>query len=299
MTVPTELLHGEPIAAEIRSEVDSRVTELSDCGLVPTLGTVLMSEDPADERFVALKHAACDDVRINSRDVRIDPSEPAIHLYDTVEHLCADPDVHGVFVQAPLPEHVSAGAVRRRIDPAKDVDCFHPVNVGRLVAGSPRFVPATPAAVRHLLDRTGHSVEGKHVVIVGRSAIIGIPLANLLLRDEQTGNATVTVCHRRTEPLDEKTRRADVLVTACGVPELIDGSMLSPDVVVVDVSVNSPTGEGSDRTAGVVGDVEFESAREVATAITPVPGGVGPITLAMLLQNVVCAAERSFLSARR
>lgn len=287
----TEQILGEPVAAEIREAVRDQVRELEEQGTVPTLGTVLMSDDPGDERFMDLKHAACDDVGIVTRDVRLDPTEPAERLHRTVDDLCADPEVHSLFVQIPLPDHVETTDVRRRIDPQMDVDCFHPENLGRLVDDDPRFVPATPAAVLRLLAAYDVPTEGKDVTIVGRSNVIGKPLANLLIRDAAQGNATVTVCHSKTQDLSEKTRRADIVVTACGVPELIDGSMLSPGVVVIDVSANRQAGT-DDRDAEVVGDIEFESAKEKANAITPVPGGVGPVTLAALLQNVVRAAER-------
>jgi len=288
--VPTERLLGEPVAEAVREDVTSRVSDLRRRGVTPTLGTVLMSDAAADERFMDLKHAACDDVGIATRDERLAPDAPATDLYRTVEGLVDDDDVDAVFVQAPLPEHVDTTAVRRRVDPQKDVDCFHPENLGRLVAGDPRFVPATPAAVRHLLADYDVELDGRDVVVVGRSDVIGKPLANLLLQDEAGGNATVTVCHSHTADLAATTQGADVVVTACGVPELVDGSMLSPGVVVVDVSANRR--ETVDGDVEVVGDVEFESARETAAAITPVPGGVGPVTLATLLSNVVLAAER-------
>jgi len=291
---PAERLSGDPVAAEIRENVRDRVEELDERGVVPTLGTVLMSDAPADERFVDLKHAACEDAGIETRDLRVDPAAPASRLYRAVKCLSADPEVHAVFVQVPLPDHVGATGVRRRIDPHKDVDCFHHENLGRLVAGDPRFVPATPAAVQRLLAAYDVPTEGRDVVIVGRSAVIGRPLANLLLQDAPGGNATVTVCHSRTDDLGSKTRQADIVITAAGRPELVDGAMLSEGVVVVDVSANRrPGGDGDgDRDAEVVGDVDFQSAREKASAITPVPGGVGPVTLATLLRNVVLAAER-------
>lgn len=309
----TKLLHGEPIATTVLDAVSERVRTLRDRNIVPTLGTVLMSDDPADERFMDLKHATCDDVGIETRDIRLDPGEPPAHLSHAIDSLCTDSGIDAVFVQVPLPDHVSLSTVRTRIDPTKDVDCFHPENLGRLVGGEPRFLPATPAAVCRLLASADVSVAGADIVIVGRSDIIGKPLANLLFQDTPRGNATVTICHSKTTDLAEKTRHADVVVTASGVPELVDGSMLSSDVVVVDVSVNrrpatpsSSTDESdtsSDRqspepvsadgsTTEVVGDVDFESAREKARTITPVPGGVGPVTIAMLVQNVVLAAER-------
>lgn len=303
-----ERLLGEPVAADIREAVRDRVRELGERGVVPTLATVLVSDAPADERFVELKHAACEDVGVATRDRRLDPAAPPSRVYGEVERLSDEPDVHAVFVQVPLPDHVPTTGLRRRIDPMKDVDCFHYENLGRLVAGNPRFVPATPAAIRRLLAAYDITIEGQDVVIVGRSTVIGRPLANLLLQDAPRANATVTVCHSRTPDLGAKTRAADVVVTACGVPELVDGSMLAPGVTVVDASANwrPVTSEGasfSDEAAGgsvengdcpveVVGDVAFESARERASAITPVPGGVGPVTVGTLLRNVVLAAER-------
>ncbi|WP_152042379.1 bifunctional 5,10-methylenetetrahydrofolate dehydrogenase/5,10-methenyltetrahydrofolate cyclohydrolase [Salinigranum salinum] len=289
----TRRLRGDPVAATLRAEVRERVATLGERGRVPTLATVLMSDDPTDERFVELKHDACDEVGIETRDCRFAPDAPAQELYETVERLSTAVAVDAVFVQVPLPERVSVPEVRRRIVPEKDVDCFHPENVGRLVAGDPRFVPATPAAVQHLLAAYGISTAGQDVVIVGRSDAIGKPLANLLVGKGPGGDATTTVCHSYTRNLAAKTRRADVVVTACGVPELVDGSMLSPGVVVVDVSANrrSKSGDGGGSGGELVGDVDFESATEKASAITPVPGGIGPVTLAALVGNVVRAAE--------
>lgn len=277
-----ERIRGEPVAAGIRKDVSERIADFRARGIVPSLGTVLMSNSESDQRFMELKHTACDEMGIRSRDLQLDPDASERELHRAVDRLCSDPDIHGVFVQVPLPEHVDVRALRERIAPEKDVDCFHPENLGRLVAGDPRFVPATTAAVCRLLESASVSLDGQHVVIVGRSPAIGLPLANWLIHTD----ATVTVCHSRTTDLSAVTRRADVLVTACGVPELIDGSMLSAGVVCVDVSANRQ------ESGGVVGDVEYESALSVAEAITPVPGGVGPVTLASLLQNVVDAVER-------
>lgn len=196
-----EPMLGEPVAAEIHNEVNERVRNLGASGVVPTLGTVLMSDDPSDERFMELKHSACDDVGIATRECRLDPATSEARLHDAVDRLCADPEVDAVFVQVPLADHVKLANLRRRLDPRKDVDCFHPENLGRLVAGNPRFVPATPAAVIRLLAAYDVPVEGQHVVVVGRSDAIGKPLANLLLHDAPSGNATVTVCHSETSDL--------------------------------------------------------------------------------------------------
>lgn len=282
-------LRGNPVAAVVRDDVATRAETLRERGTRPTLGTVLMSEDPAPARFMELKHDACAAVGIETRDRRVSPDDAATTLYETVTELSGDSEVDAVFVQTPLPEHVDRVEVGRRLDPEKDVDCFHPENVGRLIGAEPRFVPATTAAIVRLLAHYDVPTAGRHAVIVGRSPVIGRPIANRLLWDDDPGNATVTVCHSRTSDLAVHTRRADLLVTACGVPELIDGSMLTEGVVVVDVSANRIE-EGGDST--VVGDVAAEGARSKARAITPVPGGVGPVTLAALLENVVRATER-------
>lgn len=287
--VSADRLRGAPVASDLRDAVGDRATALRERGVAPTLATVLMSDDAGDERFVELKHEACAAVGVESRDVRVPPDAPAKRLLAAVERLSADDDVDAVFVQAPLPDHVPEMGVRTRLAPEKDVDAFHPETLGRLVAGDPTFVPATTAAVGRLLDAHGLSVAGRDVVVVGRSPTIGRPLANHLLRRDEGGDATVTVCHSLTADLAAHTRRAEVLVTAAGVPGLVDGSMLSPGAVVVDVSANRRQAEGG---VEVVGDVAFEHASEVAGAITPVPGGVGPVTLACLLANTALAAER-------
>ena len=301
---PTEL-RGEPVATGIRDAVADRVQSLRERGRVPTVGTVLASDSAAAHRFMDLKHEACGELGVATRDRRLDPDGPPDSVVQTVETLSADPNVDAVFVQTPLPDPVDAAALGRRLDPAKDVDCFHPENLGRLVAGDPRYVPATTAAVCRLLAYYDVDVAGRDAVVVGRSRAIGRPLANRLLRDADPGNATVTVCHSRTRDLGAKTRAADLLVTAAGTAGLVEASMLSPGTVVVDVSANRLEGvetddhqgddqadPGSDVDVTVVGDVDAEAARAKAAAFTPVPGGVGPVTLAALLDNVVTAAER-------
>ena len=286
----TEVIDGNAVADEIRSELSDAVETLADAGVKPGLATVLMSTDPASETYVSMKQRACEDVGIEGIHVELDPEAPAKELYETIDELNADPAVHGILVQLPLPGHVDKREVIRRIDPAKDVDGFHPENVGRLVAGDPRFKPCTPHGVQKLLENAGVDPEGKDVVIVGRSDIVGKPLANLLIQKTDGGNATVTVCHSRTTDLAEKTRAADVVIAACGVPELIDGEMLSPGTTVIDVGVNRVDAD-NEKGYELVGDVAFESAREKVDAITPVPGGVGPMTIAMLLYNTVKAAS--------
>ncbi|QCJ46610.1 bifunctional methylenetetrahydrofolate dehydrogenase/methenyltetrahydrofolate cyclohydrolase [Haloprofundus sp. MHR1] len=300
----TEIIDGNAIAAEIRADLQDAISTLTDAGVTPGLATVLMSDDPASETYVSMKQRDCEEVGINGIHVELDPEAPAEELYATIDDLNADPDVHGILVQMPVPDHVDTRRVLRSIAPEKDADGFHPENVGRLVAGDARFKPCTPHGVQKLLEATGVDPEGKDVVVVGRSDIVGKPLANLLIQKAEGGNATVTVCHSRTKDLAAKTEQADIVVAAVGVPELVTGEMLSEGVTVVDVGVNRVDvserhSEGSqtesdeaDTEKGyeLVGDVEFESAKEKASAITPVPGGVGPMTRAMLLYNTVKAA---------
>ncbi|MFB6309305.1 MAG: tetrahydrofolate dehydrogenase/cyclohydrolase catalytic domain-containing protein, partial [Haloarculaceae archaeon] len=242
------------------------------------------------ETYVSMKQSDCEEVGIEARDIEIDPGADAAELYDTIDELNDDDDVNGILVQMPVPEHVDDRRVLRAIDPLKDVDGFHPENVGRLVSGNARYKPCTPHGIQKLLAAADVDTEGKDAVVVGRSNIVGKPMANLLLQKAEGGNATVTVCHSRTDDLAAKTRAADVVIAAAGVPEMIDGDMLSEGAVVIDVGVNRVDAD-NEKGYELVGDVEFESAREKASAITPVPGGVGPMTRAMLLYNTVKATS--------
>ncbi|GAA0229301.1 bifunctional methylenetetrahydrofolate dehydrogenase/methenyltetrahydrofolate cyclohydrolase [Haladaptatus pallidirubidus] len=285
----TDIIDGNSVAERIRNDFGASIDALKDEGVTPGLATVLMSDDPASETYVSMKQRDCEEVGIDGIHVEIDPDAPAEELYETIEELNDDPEVHGMLVQMPVPDHVDSRQVIRAIDPAKDVDGFHPENVGMLVAGHPRFKPCTPHGVQKLLESADVDPEGKDVVIVGRSNIVGKPLANLLVQKADGGNATVTVCHSRTDDLAAKTKSADVVVAACGVPELIDGSMISEGATVIDVGVNRVDAD-TEKGYELVGDVAFDSAKERASAITPVPGGVGPMTRAMLLYNTVKAA---------
>jgi len=282
-----DIIDGDSIAADIRDDLAATVETLADAGHRPTLATVLMSPDPASETYVSMKQDDCEELGIDTRDVRLDTDASADGLFETIEELNTNPDIDGLLVQSPVPDHVDYRAVIERIDPMKDVDAFHPENVGRLVAGYPRYKPCTPHGIQRMLAAADVDTAGKDAVVVGRSRIVGRPMANLLIQRAPRGNATTTVCHSHTENLGAKTRQADILVAAAGVPELVDGSMIQDGAVVVDVGINRiETNSGSE----LVGDVEFESARESAGAITPVPGGVGPMTRAMLLYNTVKAA---------
>ncbi|WP_265111428.1 bifunctional methylenetetrahydrofolate dehydrogenase/methenyltetrahydrofolate cyclohydrolase [Halosolutus halophilus] len=286
----TEIIDGNAVASEIRDDLTDAIETLADAGARPGLATVLMGDDPASQTYVNMKQRDCEEVGIEGHHVDVAGDAPAEELYETIDDLNDDPNVHGYLVQDPVPDHIDYREVIRRIDPGKDVDGFHPENVGRLVAGDARFRPCTPHGVQKLLQAYDVETEGADVTIVGRSRIVGKPLANLLLQKAEDGNATVTVCHSRTEDLAAKTRNADIVVAAVGVPELIDGSMIGDDAVVIDVGVNRVEAD-TEKGYELVGDVEFESATAKASAITPVPGGVGPMTRAMLLYNTVKAAS--------
>ncbi|SFS08170.1 methenyltetrahydrofolate cyclohydrolase /5,10-methylenetetrahydrofolate dehydrogenase (NADP+) [Halomicrobium zhouii] len=285
----TDIIDGDAVAQDVRDGLGDAIETLDDAGVRPSLATVLMSDDPASETYVSMKQRDCEEVGIDAVDVDIDPDAPAEELYDTIDELNADDSVHGILVQMPVPDHVDDRDVLERIDPEKDVDGFHPTNVGRLVAGDARYKPCTPHGIQKLLESAGVDTEGKDAVVVGRSNIVGKPMANLLLQKADGGNATVTVCHSRTADTAEKTRDADIVIAAAGVPELIDGDMIGEGATVIDVGVNRVDAD-NEKGYELVGDVDFESAKETAGAITPVPGGVGPMTRAMLLYNTVKAA---------
>jgi methylenetetrahydrofolate dehydrogenase (NADP+)/methenyltetrahydrofolate cyclohydrolase len=286
----THVLDGNAVGDRIREDLRSCLATLTEAGVTPGLATVLMSDDAASETYVSMKQQACEELGIRSVHRELDPEAPAEELFETVAGMNDDPDVHGILVQMPVPDHVDGREVLRSIDPEKDVDGFHPENVGRLVAGDARYKPCTPHGIQKLLEAADVDTEGKDAVVVGRSDIVGKPMANLLIQKAPGGNATTTVCHSRTDDLGAKTRQADIVVAATGYPELVDGSRLSEGVVVVDVGVNRVDAD-TEKGYELVGDVEFESATEKASVITPVPGGVGPMTITMLLYNTVKAAS--------
>jgi methylenetetrahydrofolate dehydrogenase (NADP+)/methenyltetrahydrofolate cyclohydrolase len=285
----TEDIDGNAVAADIRESLADGIETLEAEGVTPGLATVLMSDDPASETYVSMKQRDCEEVGIDGIHVEIDPEAPAEELYDTIHDLNADPEVHGILVQMPVPDHVDDRQVLRSIDPIKDVDGFHPENVGRLVAGNDRYRPCTPHGVQKLLEAYDIETEGADAIIVGRSNIVGKPLANLLLQKAPDGNATVTVCHSRTDDLEAKCRNADILVAAAGMPEFIDAEMVGEGATVIDVGINRIDAD-TEKGYELVGDVDYDSAKQKADYITPVPGGVGPMTRAMLLYNTVKAA---------
>lgn len=288
--VAARLLDGKGIAKQIQGEIKADVAEFVEKnGVTPCLAAVLVGDAPASHIYVRNKERACERVGVASRLHRLPADTTEAELLALIGQLNADAAVHGILVQLPLPAHIAETKILDVVDPLKDVDSFHPENVGLVVQGRPRFLPCTPHGVVQILHRCGIESSGKHAVVVGRSEIVGKPLANMLVqRNSNLGasaaNATVTVCHSRTANLPEITRQADILVAAIGQPKFITADMIKPGATVIDVGIN--------RTDdGLVGDVDFEAALEVAGAITPVPGGVGPLTIAMLLWNTLTAAR--------
>jgi methylenetetrahydrofolate dehydrogenase (NADP+)/methenyltetrahydrofolate cyclohydrolase len=292
------LIDGKAIAETIRNEVAADVAALASRGVVPGLTVVLVGDDSASATYVGAKEKASKAAGMHGETIRLPASTSQDELLALVERLNADASVHGILVQMPLPTHIDPDTVIRHILPEKDVDGFHPVNVGKLLIGhTDGFVSCTPAGVIELLVRSGVDTRGAEAVIVGRSNIVGKPMAALLVQGRAGGDATVTVCHSRTKDLAFHTRRADILIAAIGRAEMITGDMIKPGAVVIDVGMNTKPDATKAKGTRLCGDVHFDSAVEVASKITPVPGGVGPMTIAMLLRNTVRAAERT-LSAR-
>jgi 5,10-methylene-tetrahydrofolate dehydrogenase/methenyl tetrahydrofolate cyclohydrolase len=285
-----KLIDGTQIAAEIRSEVKAAVSARQEQGLpVPGLATVLVGDDPASKVYVRNKQKACAEVGIASFGYNLPAEASQQEVEDLVSQLNADPTINGILVQLPLPRHLNDEAVLSAIDLNKDVDGFHPVNIGKLAqkGREPLFVPCTPAGIMVLLEKAGAKLEGANAVVLGRSNIVGMPVALLLVR----ANATVTICHSKTRDLPSITRQADVLIAAIGKAEMVRGDWVKPGAYVIDVGINRIEDPSAPKGSRLVGDVAFEEVREVASAITPVPGGVGPMTIAMLLRNTLHARE--------
>lgn len=286
------IIDGKAVASGVRQDVAEQVGELADRGIRPCLAVVLVGDDPASAVYVRMKSQDCQEVGIETRDVGLPAETGQEDLLSLIEELNLDEGVHGILVQLPLPEGLDEQAVVGKIRPEKDVDGLHPVNAGLLAQGDSRaFRPCTPAGVQVLLRHIGFDPEGRRAVIVGRSNLVGRPLASILLQKEPWANATVTVAHSRTRDLGSVTREADLLVAAVGRPELVTADMVSDGAVVIDVGVNRVDDPEAEKGYRLVGDVAFDDVREKASWITPVPGGVGPMTRAMLLRNVVRAAE--------
>ncbi len=291
--MPGKLLDGKKISEEMRLELAPQITKLVEHGITPGLAVVLVGANPASQVYVRMKRKACEEIGIRSVEIDLAADTPEEKLLSAIDELNSDATVHGILVQLPLPDHISTSGVLDRMDPAKDVDGFHPVNVGRVASGDlSGFRPATPYGVQQLLIRSGIETKGAHAVIVGRSTIVGRPMASLLLQTGPGGNATVTVCHSRTKNLSSVTQLADILIVAIGRPKFVTADMVAPGAVVIDVGVNRVDDPATDKGYKLTGDVDFEPVREVASAITPVPGGVGPMTITMLLHNTVQAARQ-------
>jgi methylenetetrahydrofolate dehydrogenase (NADP+) / methenyltetrahydrofolate cyclohydrolase len=287
-----KILDGKAIAQDIRAELKARTAELKKQGIVPGLGVLLVGDDPASRSYVTAKEKACEETGLYSREIKLPATASHQEILDVVHAFNADDRIDGILVQLPLPDSSMEQSVIEAIHPDKDVDGFHPVNVGRMMLGLPAFLPCTPHGVLQILKRSGIKTDGSHVVVVGRSNIVGRPLVNLLSQKSELGNATVTMCHTRTKNMAGLTRQADIVVAAVGRPNTITADMVKPGAVVIDVGVNRVADSSAKAGFRLKGDVDFEAVSQVASAITPVPGGVGPMTITMLLANTVESASR-------
>jgi methylenetetrahydrofolate dehydrogenase (NADP+)/methenyltetrahydrofolate cyclohydrolase len=286
-----QLIKGAEVAAQIREELKKEIAELkAKHNIVPGLATVLVGSDPASQVYVGAKEKTCQELGIYSERHDLPEKTAQQELIALVQKLNKDPKINGILVQLPLPKHLNEEEVLYAIDPKKDVDGFHPVNVGRLMIGEPDYIPCTPAGIQQLLIRSGTKIDGAEVVVVGRSNIVGKPIANILLQKRPGANATVTICHTGTKDLAFHTKRADILIVAAGKPKAITADMVKEGVVVIDVGVNE-IGKTPEGKRILAGDVDFDTVKEKAKAITPVPGGVGPMTITMLMMNTVRAAK--------
>tara|TARA_B100000676_G_scaffold191047_1_gene187882 strand:- start:100 stop:1002 length:903 start_codon:yes stop_codon:yes gene_type:complete len=289
-----KIISGTEVAEVIHTEIKKEVADLKSCGITPGLAVVLVGEDSASKVYVARKEQTANSLSITSKQLSFPEDTDPKELEGVIAGLNSDPEIHGILIQLPLPRHIDERVVLSCIDPHKDVDGFHPMNVGSLSLGRTDAVaPCTPVGVIELLMRNGIDPEGKHVVIVGRSNIVGRPLATLLTGRRRGGNATVTIAHSRSKDLPSITKRADILISAVGRANLIDGTMVKPGAIVIDVGVNRVPDDLAPNGYRLVGDVAFDEVSELAGAITPVPGGVGPMTIAMLMKNTVQLANRS------
>ncbi|HUT29855.1 MAG TPA: bifunctional methylenetetrahydrofolate dehydrogenase/methenyltetrahydrofolate cyclohydrolase FolD [Sedimentisphaerales bacterium] len=288
-----KIIDGKQVAESMRAELKEEVAKLKQEGIVPGLGVILVGEDPASKSYVTAKERTCEELGIYSDDNRLPEDATQQNLLALIDKMNKDPKINGILVQLPLPKHLDEAEVLLSINPDKDVDGFHPTNIGKMVAGQKAFLPCTPHGVIQLLIRNGVKIEGAHVVIVGRSNIVGKPLANMLIQKATNRNATVTVCHTRTKDLSHHTLQADIIVAAAGKPNTVTADMIKDGAVVIDVGVNRV--EDATKKSGyrLVGDVDFEAVKEKASLITPVPGGVGPMTITMLMYNTVESAKKA------
>lgn len=287
-----KIISGTEVAKAIRAELKEEVAELVKKGVTPGLVTILVGEDPASQSYVAAKNKTAKELGIYSEQITLPADTPEADLLQLVEKCNQDPKINGILVQLPLPKHINEAQVLYAINPDKDVDGFHPVNVGKMVLGEQCFLPCTPHGILELLSRSGVETSGAEVVVVGRSNIVGKPIANLMLQKRKAGNATITLCHTRTKDIAAHTKRADIIIAAVGVPKMITADMVKDGVVIIDVGVNR-IGKSESGKAILAGDVDFEAVKEKASFITPVPGGVGPMTITMLMKNTVQAARHT------
>jgi methylenetetrahydrofolate dehydrogenase (NADP+)/methenyltetrahydrofolate cyclohydrolase len=287
-----KILDGKQIAQEFRAEIKTRVSELKEQGIVPGLGVLLVGDDPASRSYVTAKERACEEAGIYSEEIKLPATAPHDEILGVVRAFNENDKINGILVQLPLPDSSMEPSVIEEIVPEKDVDGFHPLNVGRMMLGLPAFLPCTPHGVLQILKRSGIEASGAHVVVIGRSNIVGRPLVNLLSQKSELGNATVTLCHTRTRNMAELTQQADIVVAATGWPNTVTADMIKEGAVVIDVGVNRIPDDSKKSGFRLVGDVDFEPVAAKASAITPVPGGVGPMTITMLLANTVESAVR-------
>jgi methylenetetrahydrofolate dehydrogenase (NADP+)/methenyltetrahydrofolate cyclohydrolase len=292
--MPANILDGKQLAANMRADIAKQVAALKATrGITPGLGVILIGLDPASTSYVTAKEKACEEAGMHSEDVRVPAETTQAEALALVQKMNADPCIHGILVQLPLPKHIDEAAVINAIAPEKDVDGFTPINVGRMMIGETCFLPCTPNGIIQMLISAGIETSGKHAVVIGRSNIVGKPVAHLLMRKAKGGNATVTVCHTGTKDLASFTKQADILVVAAGRPNTVTGDMVKPGAVIIDVGVNRIPDATKKNGFRLVGDVDFDSAAQVASLITPVPGGVGPMTITMLLYNTLESATRT------
>ncbi len=289
--MPAEIIDGKKIARQIKSELKENIASLKEKGVVPGLAAVLVGDSPASALYVKMKANACNEIGIYSEVIKKDKSCSQLELLELVGQLNNRDEIDGILIQSPLPDHIDEAAITFAIDPKKDVDGFHPVNQGLLLAGRPAFEPATPMGIMELLERSGNNPAGKEVVILGRGFLVGRPLSVMLSLKAKNANATVTICHTGTADIASYTRRADIIIAAMGKARFLTGDMVKPGAVVIDVGTNQIDDPTHPKGKRLVGDVDFDSVKEVAGAITPVPGGVGPMTIASLLKNTLKACK--------
>ena len=289
-----EIINGKEIAKEIRVEIENEILKLKNRNITPGLAVILVGEDPASRTYVRMKQKMCVDLGITTKDSRPNSDISQEELHTLIEKYNSDDEIHGILVQLPLPDHIDENLALSKVLPEKDVDGFHPANVGKVTLGQGGYVPATPAGIIEILLRSGNDPEGKNIVIIGRSRIVGRPLLNLLTQKRKGGNATVTMCHTATQDLSFHTSNADIIIAAAGSKNILDVSMIKEGVVIIDVGMNRVKDSSKKSGYRLVGDVHFDSVAEKASAITPVPGGVGPLTIIMLMKNCVLAAGGTF-----